>query len=262
VLPEFQLNFASAAAADSTRLAEDVRRAMDLGSIPSAALLRSLEDCYGVKVFWEQLTEAHDGDCSAACARGEFGSAILIDASEAPWRRNFSLAHELFHLLTWNSMPVREADSDPTWPERIERLAENFAGSLLLPADSLSDRFTARAQDGKITYGELVRMARDFGVSTQALLIRLRDLRHIKATDVARLLKDETFRRVDEASWVDRNVPAVPFSARYVELAYAAFQRGIIGVSMLAKYLEKPIADLELPETKVEDAAEAALTVV
>jgi Zn-dependent peptidase ImmA (M78 family) len=261
-LPEFQLDFASATAADATRLAEDVRRAMDLGSIPAAALLRTLEDCYGVKVFYERLTEAHDGDCSAACARGEFGSALLIDASEPPWRRNFSMAHELFHLLTWKSTRNRAGEPVDSWPQRIEQLADTFAGSLLLPADSLSDRFTARAQDGKITYGELVRMARDFDVSTHALLIRLRDLRHIKASDVDRLLKDETFRRVDEASWVDREAPSIPFSVRYTELAYAAFQRGIIGVSMLAKYLETPIADLELPETTVEDAAEAAITVV
>jgi Zn-dependent peptidase ImmA (M78 family)/transcriptional regulator with XRE-family HTH domain len=252
--------FSRATADEAGALAEHVRRVMDLGSIPAATLLRTLEETYGVKVFWDYLTSDADGDCSAACMRGEFGSAVLLDASEVPWRRTFSLAHELFHLLTWEAT-ASTADAS-TWPRRIEGLADAFAGTLLMPADSLTDRFRAGARDGKITYGELVRLAREFGVSTHALLIRLRYLRHIQASDVDRLRNDQTFRRVDRMSWAEIEKPDVPFSRRYTALAYSAFQQGTIGVSMLAKYLETPIADLELPQDTVEDASEAALTVV
>lgn len=257
---QVSFDFARATSEAASALAEDVRRVMDLGSIPAATLPRTLEESYGVKVFWEYLTADSDGDCSAACLRGEFGSAILLDASEVPWRRNFSLAHELFHLLTWDA--TASAAEGDTWPNQIETLADAFAGTLLMPAETMTERFEARARDGKITYGELVRLAREFGVSTHALLIRLRTLRHVQAGDVERLRKDETFRRVDRMSWAEVEDPHVPFSPRYTELAYTAFQQGTIGVSMLAKYLEKPIADLELPQETVEDASEAALTVM
>ena len=258
-LKQYSFDFANQTPEGAAELADEVRKSMDLGSIPSATLLRTLEETYGVKVFWDYLTQESDGDCSAACTRGEFGCAILLDASEPAWRRNFSLAHELFHLLTWEvSIGFAEDNGPRHLSDRVETYADRFAGALLLPEESISERFRARARDGRITYGELVRMARDFGVSTTALLIRLRELQHISSAIVDRLLSDRKFREVDEKSWPAPEHLSVPFSPRYVKLAYAAFQQGTIGVSMLAKYLEKPIADLELPET-IEDAAEAAI---
>lgn len=263
LLWQVKFDFSTAGPQQASALADDAGRSLNLGSIPSATLLRTLEENYGVKVFWDHLTEETDGDCSAACARGDFGAAILLDASEVPWRRNFSLAHELFHLLTWDSSNASTGGSATrTWPGKMETLADHFAGCLLMPDSALSERFAARMRDGKITYIELVRLARDFGVSTHALLIRLRDLRHITQSEVDRLRADETFRRVDRNSWVDVEPVNTPFSSRYIELAYTAFQQGTIGVSMLAKYLETPIADLVLPEQTLEDATEAALTPV
>jgi len=41
---------------------------------------------------------------SAASAIGPFGPAILMNSKEAPWRRNYNFAHELFHLITWESL--------------------------------------------------------------------------------------------------------------------------------------------------------------
>ena len=48
------------------------------------------------------------------------------------------LAHELFHLLTWDAMPPEhfEAAGD-TSRNRVERLANNFAAAVLMPAEIL-----------------------------------------------------------------------------------------------------------------------------
>src|SRR5262249_7483813 len=52
-----------------------------------------------------------------------------------PGRRNFDLAHELFHILTWDAMPPEHVeDSAEQSRIRVEQLANNFASALLMPA--------------------------------------------------------------------------------------------------------------------------------
>ena len=53
---------------------------------------------------------------------------ILVNRREPTGRRNFDLAHELFHLLTWDSMPpdrVEPTEVPGMKGNRVERLAEN-----------------------------------------------------------------------------------------------------------------------------------------
>jgi transcriptional regulator with XRE-family HTH domain len=104
-LPEFAFDPRRASFADAERLALAVSRTLDLGSRPAASLLRVLEERFRVKVFYDELGEAE----SAACTRGAFGAAVLLNAVQAPWRRNYSLAHELFHLVTWRAGVVGTA---------------------------------------------------------------------------------------------------------------------------------------------------------
>ena len=102
---------------DATRLAEQVRGEFELGAKPAASLERTLEDGYGVKVWYDDLDEG-----SAAATIGDFGPAILMNKKEAPWRRNYNFAHELFHLITWKSVPAPELQSNlPLW-EKIEKM--------------------------------------------------------------------------------------------------------------------------------------------
>jgi Zn-dependent peptidase ImmA (M78 family)/transcriptional regulator with XRE-family HTH domain len=260
-------------------LAEQMRRTFDLGGIPAASLLPTLEGTYGVKVFYEDL--ADDEDASAACVRGEdFGAAILMDASEAPWRRNFSFAHELFHLVTWSAVERAWAEhvaasasqeSEPEWFERLEKLANSFASHLLLPAESVLAHLEARRQgEGapsgtiKPTIPDLVFLAAStFKVSTAALVYRLVDLGVFTREDCEALLADAHLRALDRhmrrGAW-DR--PASPFSERYWELARTAYERGEVGLSLLATYLETPIGALDAalnvpPSNSRADAAEA-----
>lgn len=250
-------------------LADRYRKILDLGNIPAASLLPTLEEKYGVKIFYEPLTEEVDGDSSAACARGDFGAAVLIDSSEAPWRRNFSLAHELFHLITWESVEeawARDAaeSEEPDWFEQLEKFANAFAANLLLPAESLSKHLDARidSDNRSIRYVDLIDLARKFGVSPRALLYRLAGLRYIQREDVDRVLSDQEFETLDRhirsTHWGDH--PST-FPERYLRLARQAYEREIIGPSKLAEFLEKPLGSFPLPESGLADAAEAKLTI-
>src|SRR5437667_79397 len=82
------------------KLALQFRQLLGLGERPGQSLLRVLEEVCKIKVF--QLDFEPSG--SAACTlSGSFGAAILLNAKNVRWRRNFDSAHELFHLLTWKT---------------------------------------------------------------------------------------------------------------------------------------------------------------
>jgi hypothetical protein len=80
------------------------------------------------------MVDAIDGVSGAACRLPEL-DAVLINRHEVPGRRNFDLAHELFHILTWDAMPPEHVeDSVEQSRIRVEQLANNFASALLMPA--------------------------------------------------------------------------------------------------------------------------------
>ena len=213
------------------REAQNVRDAMGLGVRPACALEKTLEEDYGVKIFYESL-----GDRGAGFSvNGPFGPAILMNADNVPWRRNYSIAHELFHLLTpegWQS-PV------------CEKLADVFASALLLPAEPLFDALAARIQDGKITFERLVEIACEFEVSIDALLWRLVNLDRLTKSDVERALSpDSQLRRLDRISRPVSARPPTGFPDRYIRLCHLAYRKGRIGRSKLAELLETNLIDL------------------
>ena len=91
---------------------------------------RDIESRWGVMVFQELMDNG-----SGATTRGEFGTAILENAAEPPKRRAFSLAHELFHLLTWGDEPRPTGGETEDSSKREEQMANAFAAALLMPAD-------------------------------------------------------------------------------------------------------------------------------
>ena len=264
-LPSADLDPGSASEREVEHLAAAVRRELDLGPIPARALVETLEEDYGVKIFYEHLTRDADGDCSAACVRSdEFGAAILMDASEAPWRQSFNFAHELFHLVTWNAVERAWAasgatdDRPPSWYKQLEWLADHFASTLLMPAESLTERVDARAKDGTLTPSDLAQLAAEFGVSVQALVIRLAMLGRFTARQKKELLQDTTLSRLSKVLRPPAAPRPIPFPERYVTLARTAYVRREIGKAVVAQYLEKHVAelaDLHLPPSDVSQTA-------
>jgi Zn-dependent peptidase ImmA (M78 family)/transcriptional regulator with XRE-family HTH domain len=241
-LPDLAFAPDRASFADAARLAHRVGRALDLGSRPAASLLPILEERFGVKVFYEEMGEGE----SAACVRGPFGAAILVNAAQAPWRRSYSFAHELFHLVTWSAVErVWPADGEPEWSERLEQLADVFASNLLLPAEELGAQFEARVEEGGELDGmRVIELAREFGVSTSALAWRLVNLERSDAAWAKALLADEGFRRRDRLTMPHRwTHPPVPFPDRYLRLALLAYERGALSLSRLAEFLETSIGE-------------------
>ena len=258
-LPEFPLDPATAWYPEVDALANRVARTLDLGSRPATALVKVLEERFRVKVFYEDLPDEE----SAACVRDSFGAAVLMNAGQAPWRRNYNFAHELFHLVTWDAVArVWPRDgTEPEWAEQLERFANSFASHLLLPADELSAQYRVRCRDGRVADPDLVELAREFDVSTQALVFRLKFLRLLSAEEADATLERPSFRKLDRSTMADRWVqPQTGLPERYVRLAYLAYAKGRLSLARLAELLETTVSDLVAKHRERERAEEAAHT--
>ena len=106
--------------------ARKIHNDLCLGDIPSASLKRILEERYYVKIFHLEFTGS-----ALSTVSDEFGPAVLLNSRNVSWRRNYDLAHELFHLLTWSIFRVKSREPS----ENEERLANFFASTLLMPED-------------------------------------------------------------------------------------------------------------------------------
>ena len=230
-LPEHEPNGDRIDWAGAQTLANLVRNQLNLGSHPSASLLTVLENTCGVRIFHLKFEPTG----TAACTRdAHLGMAVLLNASSKRWRRNFDLAHELFHLLTWKFF--RQGDNAKCATAREEQLADCFASALLMPEDALKDALGAAARSGGgLKRAELFDVARQFDVSVEALLWRLRvvfnrsepDTRH--DITVCKSMQSQLEIREDTAP---RLLPE-----RYHALARRALRNGELSVGRAAEYL-------------------------
>lgn len=220
---------------DAELLADQVRRELDLGERPGGELLRVLEEHCGVKVF--HLSFEPTG--TAASAKSDrFGSAVLLNARNASWRRNFDLAHELFHLLTWDMFRTGDEGTSLGAPDSEEKLATCFASNLLMPRCSVIDSVRRCSKSGMLEFADLYDIAREFDVSVEALLWRLHVVfnagpEHEKKTRDLIARARERYEVYETREPVDAPERPVRFRA----LAVEALHRGNLSIGRFAEYM-------------------------
>jgi Zn-dependent peptidase ImmA (M78 family) len=167
---------------------------------------------------------------------------VLINRREVPGRRHFDLAHELFHILTWDAMtPEHIEEATETGGPRIEQLANSFASAVLMPTTVL-DRFGEWAALGS---DELVkklnRVADELRVTASALKWRLVALRHITRAR-AQEMPDAAPR--NNGRTVAKVEPPPLFSKPFVEVIARALDDGRISARRAADLLDLALDDL------------------
>jgi len=209
-----------------------------LDDTPASHLLSILEDKLDVLVLF---VEAPLGISGAACHLGEL-NAILINRWEPDGRRAYNAAHELFHLLTWQTMePDRLDILNPSTNRlrRIERLAENFAGSLLMPREKVHGEW--HQHKNLEIHKRLNRIARNLKVTSKALKWRLKTLGILSESDLLDI-SDELLTWNGQTPG-ERNVPKM-FSYTFLERFREAISKGVISVRRTAGLLDCTIEDL------------------
>jgi transcriptional regulator with XRE-family HTH domain/Zn-dependent peptidase ImmA (M78 family) len=150
--------------------AEMLWRAWTLGDVPADALEEAIEAQLDVLVLY---VEAPPG-ISGAASQLPGLQTILVNRREPRGRRSFDLAHELFHVLTWDAMPpsrVEPQEARATKGNRVEQMAESFAAALLMPAPLVRARWEARGGEEPAPW--VSRTAAELRVSVPALVCRL-----------------------------------------------------------------------------------------
>ncbi len=220
------------------RAAEDLGRAWNLGEIPALWLEQRVREKLGALVLYVNAPKMISG---AACQLPEL-NAILINRDEPQGRRHYDLAHETFHLLTWEQMPPEHAEGDiPRGGkgQRVEQLADNFASALLMPQRSLAPRWQAR--DGREIHAWLNATATEFLVTAVALKWRLVQLEWLNKSELAKI-RDEKL-TANGQSKESRPKPRL-FSAEFMGRLHRALSGGKLSVRKAASLLDTTIEDL------------------
>lgn len=215
-------------------VAQSLRRKLDAGEKPLPDLRERLES-EGVRIF--ELPVPEDAFSGFSFWHLEYGPCVLLNAREPKGRRNFTLAHELAHLLYGHGsslcyIPLK-------FGERLEDLeykANRVAIELLLPELGVVEDFRKRNLPKMPSENELVQMAyRKWGVSIQALGYRLENLDLIKREYTDTLLETKPHFR-------GKKGPRTPgwkkqLGKEFVETAFEAYQKGLISAGKVASGL-------------------------
>jgi len=222
-------------------LATKVSNLLNLGSRPALSLQKVMEQMLRTKILFVKLSEFGS---AASTVHPEFGAAIVVNSEEAPWRINFTLAHELFHIITWNTFSPSDLEQSEALFKDIEKKAERFASTLLLPESVVREELNARINEHRLSFSDIVDVARDFGVSTQALLYRMANM-HLIEWDKANALA-----RNDELMMIDRRIRRdvdyeAPSSERFMLLAVKCLRKGLISRGKFSELLDIDRADID-----------------
>jgi Zn-dependent peptidase ImmA (M78 family) len=183
---------------------------------------------------------------------------IAVNSKAESYRRNYDLAHEYGHVLVHlgkNDRPLARVDTTlapggGSSPE--ERFVDLFAACFLMPRRGVLEQLdrTLRASHGHFTDHDLVHLATHFGVSGQAMSLRLVALRKMPraAHEAFWKKRDSSFKLMaarlgysfDESD--DWSRPGLPKRFRY--LAWNAYELEIISVAKLAELLREDVFEL------------------
>ena len=204
----------------------------DLGEVPALKLGRIMEQKLGILVLFVNAPRGISG----AAYRLRDLDVVLLARDEPVVRRHFTLAHELFHILTWEAMPPQHSEQvSLTGRDRVEQLANKFSETLLMPS-SVLDRFGSyvSAEDDELLL-KLTEGARRFQVSAEALMWRLVHANRLPETRAIEILDAVKFN--NEPKIVERSSPPL-FSKSFATVLNLGLSQGCISVRRAAKLLE------------------------
>jgi len=209
-----------------------------LGDIPARRLGKVMQEEFGILVL---MVDAIAGVSGAACRLPEL-DAVLIDRQESDGRRHYDLAHELFHILTWDTMPPDHVEAAAERSRgRVEQLANNFASAVLMPAPVVArfDRWTGLTKAALIK--KLNETADALAVTASALKWRLVAMGQISVA-TAQSVDDAVLRNNGHAAAPKEVLPL--FSRQFLDVIARALAEGRLSVRRAAGLLALAIDDL------------------
>ncbi|MDB6067371.1 MAG: transcriptional regulator, partial [Pedosphaera sp.] len=210
---------------------------LGLGDAPISDLRAVFEEAVGLRIFFYEMPPSVAGIFGY---NDRLGGCIGVNIGHPWYRGNWSLAHECGHFLTTRFYADVDIMQKGRWgKQRAERFADSFAANFLMPRSGVNRRLSEveMSRKERITIADLVTLADYFGVSVQAMCLRLENLKRIQAGSWDRLksgdFKPDKARQALGLLRSDKRHSAWP--ARYLLLAKAAFEKCELSENQLAK---------------------------
>lgn len=210
-------------------LAEQLASLWKMGPKPTERLEKVLEKL-GIELLY---VDAPD-EVSGASFRNERFCAILINKNHSEGRRNFSVAHELFHILTWTTLhpDYVSPEEQEEVTAKSEKLANAFASSLLMPTETVVALWKERPKPLDLKTW-LEDNSKHMHMSPDALFWRLVALRRLKRDDLP------------EDLHLPHKGAAQPFSRKFVEMTSRVLDKGLVSVRKAGKLLNLNFEELD-----------------
>jgi XRE family transcriptional regulator, fatty acid utilization regulator len=212
-----------------------------LGAVPAQRLAEVMQRELDVLVL--MVTPSHAGVSGAACRLPDL-DVVLINRNEVPGRQHFDLAHELFHILTWEAMPPVHIEevTETGGANRVEQLANAFASALLMPKRVVEASTHWHNLRGDALIARLNATADRLEVTATALLWRLVELSLLERA-AARAVRSDALRFNGHPEKPVGKAPPL-FSKRFIEIIARAVEEGRVSVRKIASLLGLSVDDL------------------
>lgn len=223
-------------AADIEAAAEECRSLWQLGKGPIQDLLLAAEGAGIVVVREETDIPVIEG---LSCWSDELGGRPLVHLSADKanaFRSRFDLAHEVGHLVLHKHLPPAP---DKEAYNLMESQAHQFAGALLLPAQTFADEVRL-----PVNLDSLLTLKRRWGVSVAAMLMRLHALRILSSDEKLALFKRRSARWGAKSEPADQSwAPEKPrLLRRTIELLVS---EGVLSAERIPHFLGSSALDIE-----------------
>ena len=218
--------------------AGELREHWNLGVDPIPSVTGLLES-QGIKVIEADLPARFDGLACGVKRSGDRPDTDVVVTSGRTnvERKRLTLAHELAHRV------IRDTGNPAV---KMEKAMQRFAGAFLVSAEHL--RAEAGARRHGITYRELMRLKRFYGVSATAMLIRLRDVGILSAAAIEYAFRTyaRSWRtREPEPITDDEGLGAFEKPLRFERLVWRALGDELISPLRGAQLLRRSLKDVE-----------------
>ena len=221
-------------------VALDERRRCGLGDGPVFDLRALLEEAVGLRIFYYEMPSIISG---VFAYNDALGGCVGINSRHPVPRGNFSLAHEYAHFLMTRYQADVALEAGRWMRASAERFADRFAATFLMPRNGVIRRFSelkeARAGEKNVRIADLLHLAQFYGVSVQAMCLRLEELKRLPFGTwdslKARGLRPDQARVVLGLDVASENRQMLPH--RYLMLAKRAYDAGLLSQGQLAKKL-------------------------
>jgi len=221
--------------------AKQERQRLDLGQVPIRNLDQILEEKCALKIFYLPIP-IERGIFGMFTYDEKMGGCILINTNAYYGKQLFSLAHEYAHFL-FHKERLGIISSEKEKDTSDESLADYFARDFLMPEGAVKDIFDIRIKNRKeLTAEDIVYFAEYFGVSFQAMIYRLNNLKLLSNDMRDKFIKETWVTAVRRAMGISEPERGIyKFPKLYFHLCLKAYQQDKITTSKLAEFLELPL---------------------